>query len=179
MEEPGLLGNPSKKRTCGQMVDHKLFGVQFRQHINLECHMLHESLESCSRITRRQEGERLFSLPPFQGPTTSHARQQRTIARQDWTWKCEWECLMAWLTDMRIRSFDVGDSFASERTDRLTLVASTKGVWYVIATVFGVWMYCLFVYSWRKKSQMRKMHKTGGAVQKTDWSVCEWTEKSL
>jgi hypothetical protein len=54
---------------------------------------------------------------------------------------------MAWLTDMRIRSFDIGNYFASERTDRLTLVASTKGVWYVIATVLGAWMYCLFVYS--------------------------------
>ena len=54
---------------------------------------------------------------------------------------------MAWLTDMRIRSFDIGDSFASERTDRLTLLASTNGVWYVIATVLGVEMYCLFVYS--------------------------------
>jgi hypothetical protein len=45
---------------------------------------------------------------------------------------------------MRIPSSDFGDFLAIERTDRLTSVAS--GVWYAIATVLVVWMYCLFVY---------------------------------
>jgi hypothetical protein len=57
---------------------------------------------------------------------------------------------------MRIPSSDFGNSLASGRTDRLTLVAWRKGVWYAIATLLVVWMYYLFVYPWKEKNPNRE-----------------------
>jgi hypothetical protein len=84
---------------------------------------------------------------------------------------------MAWLTHIKIRSSEIGDSLARERMDLRTLIASRKGVRYAIAMLLlmlcGGAFYAFAVEEKRADWRIRRCRCA------EDWlnDVREWTEE--